>query len=54
MLKAGVRMKLWLADWFGWVNCKMGGDLEAICTVGRCFVEAWRPSGVDMNKVEVL
>ena len=28
MLKAGVRMKLWIADWFAWVNNKMGGDLE--------------------------
>ncbi len=30
MQKAGVKMKLWIADWFGWVNNKMGGDLEMI------------------------
>ncbi len=54
MLKAGVRMKLWIADWFAWVNNKMGGDLETIQEVGRYFVEVWRAAGVDMSKVEVL
>jgi tyrosyl-tRNA synthetase len=54
MLKAGVRMKLWIADWFAWVNNKMGGDLEKIQEVGRYFVEVWRAAGVDMTKVDVL
>lgn len=54
MLKAGVKMKLWLADWFGWVNNKMGGDLETIQTVGRYLIEVWRAAGVDMSRVEVL
>jgi len=54
MLKAGVRMKLWIADWFAWVNNKMGGDLQKIQEVGRYFVEVWKAAGVDMGKVEVL
>lgn len=54
MLKAGVRMKLWIADWFAWVNNKMGGDLEKIREVGKYFVEVWRAAGVDMSKVEIL
>ncbi|MGD0478074.1 MAG: tyrosine--tRNA ligase [Nitrososphaerales archaeon] len=54
MLKAGVKMKLWLADWFGWVNNKMGGDLETIQMVGRYFIEVWRAAGVDMSRVDVL
>jgi tyrosyl-tRNA synthetase len=54
MLKAGVRMKLWIADWFAWVNNKMGGDLGKIQEVGRYFVEVWKAAGVDMSKVEVL
>jgi tyrosyl-tRNA synthetase len=54
MLKAGVRMKLWIADWFAWVNNKMGGDLEKIQEVGRYFVEVWKAAGVDMTKVEIL
>ncbi len=54
MLKAGVRMKLWIADWFAWVNNKMGGDLEKIQEVGRYFIEVWKAAGVDMSKVDVL
>ena len=54
MIRAGVRMKLWIADWFAWVNNKMGGDLQKIQEVGRYFVEVWKAAGVDMNKVEVL
>ncbi len=54
MQKAGVRMKLWIADWFAWVNNKMGGDLAKIQEVGRYFVEVWKAAGVDMSKVDVL
>ena len=54
MQKAGIRMKLWIADWFAWVNNKMGGDLSKIQEVGRYFVEVWKAAGVDMSKVEVL
>jgi len=54
MLQAGVRMKLWIADWFAWVNNKMGGDLETIQEVGKYFVEVWKAAGVDMSKVDVL
>jgi len=54
LLKAGVRMRLWIADWFAWVNNKMGGDLEKIQEVGKYFVEVWRAAGVDMSKVEIL
>ena len=54
MLRAGVRMKLWLADWHAWVNNKMGGDLQKIQEVGRYFVEVWKAAGVDMSKVDVL
>jgi len=54
MLKAGVEMKLLLADWFGWVNNKMGGNLETIQTVGKYLTEVWRAAGVDMSRVDVL
>ena len=54
MLKAGVRMKLWLADWHAWVNNKMGGDLEKIREVGRYFLEVWKAAGVDMSRVDVF
>ena len=54
MLKAGVRFKLYLADWFAWINNKMDGDLEKIRKVGEYFVEVWRAAGVDLDKVEIV
>jgi len=54
MLKAGVHFKLYLADWFAWINNKMGGDLEKIRKVGEYFIEVWRAAGVDMNKVDMI
>jgi tyrosyl-tRNA synthetase len=52
--KAGVRFKLWIADWFAWINAKMGGDLEKIHEVGLYFTEVWKAAGLDMSSVEVL
>src|SRR4030042_3445407 len=41
MLKAGVHFKLYLADYFGFINNKLGGDLEQIRTAGKYFIEVW-------------
>jgi len=54
MIKAGVRFKMWVADWHAMANNKMGGDLEKIKTVGEYFIEVWRASGMDLSKVEFL
>jgi len=54
MLKAGIKFKLWLADWFAWINNKMGGDLQKIHAVGKYFIEVWKAAGVDTEKVEFL
>lgn len=54
MIKAGVRFKLLLADWYAWINDKMGGDLEKIRKVGEYFLEVWKAAGVPMDKVEVV
>ncbi len=53
MLRAGVRFNLLLADYFAFINNKMGGDLEKIKLVGNYFVEVWKASGVDTNKVKI-
>ncbi|HYB45384.1 MAG TPA: tyrosine--tRNA ligase [Nitrososphaerales archaeon] len=53
MQEAGVHFKLWVADWFAWLNGKMGGNLDKIQEVGRYFVEVWKASGVDISKVDV-
>ncbi|MBI5061554.1 MAG: tyrosine--tRNA ligase [Candidatus Aenigmarchaeota archaeon] len=54
LLRAGVEFKLLVADWFAWINNKMGGDLGAISKVGEYFVEAWAAAGVDMNNVKIV
>ena len=46
MQKTGIKFKLWLADWFSWINNKMGGDLEKIHKVGEYFIEVWKAAGV--------
>lgn len=54
MIQAGVKFKMWVADWHAMANNKMGGDLEKIKTVGEYFIEVWRASGMDLNHVEFL
>ncbi len=46
LVKAGIRFKLYIADWFGWLNNKMGGDLDKIRKVGEYFIEVWKAAGV--------
>jgi len=54
MLKAGVKFKLYLADYFAFINNKLGGDLENIRTAGKYFIEVWKACGIDINKVEII
>jgi len=54
LLKAGIKFKLYLADWFAWINNKMGGDLEKIRKVGEYFIEVWKAAGLDLDKIEVV
>ena len=54
MLKAGVKFRMWIADWFAWMNNKMNGDLEKIRITGDYFVEVWKACGLDTSKVEFL
>ena len=54
MLKAGIKFKLYLADYFGLINNKLGGDLKNIQLAGKYFIEVWKASRIDMNKVEIV
>ncbi|MBR9707069.1 MAG: tyrosine--tRNA ligase, partial [Candidatus Diapherotrites archaeon] len=54
LLKAKVHFKLLVADSFGWINNKLGGDLEKIRKVGNYFIEVWKAAGVDVDKVDVV
>jgi tyrosyl-tRNA synthetase len=53
MIDAGIHFKLYVADWFAWLNNKLGGDLEKIKETGKYFVEVWKAAGIPMNKVTV-
>ncbi len=54
MMEAGVHFKFWVADWFAWMNNKMGGDLEKIQKVGEYQVEVWKACGMRVKDVEFL
>ena len=54
MLKVGIKFKLYLADYFAFVNNKLGGDLENIRTAGKYFIEVWKACGIDIDKVEIV
>ena len=54
MIKAGFRFKMFVADWHGWANNKMGGDLEKIQTVGKYQIEVWKACGMDLDNVDFV
>ena len=54
MIKAGAHFKMLVADWHGWANNKMGGDLKKIKIVGKYFVEVWKASGMDLKNVDFV
>ncbi|MBW2999609.1 tyrosine--tRNA ligase, partial [Candidatus Woesearchaeota archaeon] len=54
MIKAGCKFKMLVADWHGWANNKMGGDLEKIQKVGKYLIEVWKAAGMDLKNVEFL
>lgn len=54
MTKAGIKFKMYVADWHGLANNKLGGDLEKIKTTGKYFIEVWRASGMDLSRVEFI
>jgi tyrosyl-tRNA synthetase len=54
MLAAGVQFKLYLADYFAFINNKLGGNLDNIRAAGEYFIEVWKACGIDIDKVEVV
>ncbi len=54
MIKAGIHFKMLVADWHGWANNKMQGDLDKIQTTGKYMIEVWKASGLDVGKVEFV
>ena len=54
LTSTGIKFKFWIADWFGMLNNKMGGDLEKIKIVGEYFIEVWKACGMDLENVEFI
>lgn len=54
LTKAGIKFKFYVADWFAYLNNKIGGDLEKIKTVGKYFIEVWKACGMDMKNVDFI
>jgi len=54
MVKAGCQFKMLVADWHAQANNKMGADLTKIQTVGRYFIEVWKASSMNLDKVEFI
>ena len=53
-LKAGVKFKFWVADWFALMNLKMGGSLEKIQKAGELMIETWKACGMDVEAKDEL
>jgi len=54
MTNAGCKFIMLVADWHGWANNKMGGNLDKIQTVGKYFIEVWKASGMDLKNVKFI
>lgn len=54
LTKAGIKFKMFVADWHAWANNKIGGDLDKIQTVGKYLIEVWRTTGMDLDNVEFI
>ena len=54
MTEAGFTFLFWVADWFAFLNHKMGGDIEKIRGTGEYFIHVWRAAGMDMSRVKFL
>ena len=54
MIRAGIKFKMWVAEWHALANNKMGWDLDKIKTTGQYFIEVWKACCMDLKNVEFL
>ncbi len=54
LTSTGIKFKILVADWFAWMNNKMGGDIDKIRTTGNYFIEIWKVLGMDLKNVEFV
>jgi tyrosyl-tRNA synthetase len=53
-IKAGIKFKFWVADWFALMNLKLGGDLKKIQKAGQDMIKVWEACGMEMENVEFI
>jgi tyrosyl-tRNA synthetase len=51
---AGFHFVIFLADWHGWINNKMGGEMENIRAAGEYFKDCFTALGLPEGKVEYI
>jgi len=54
LLEAKIDFTLYLADYFAFVNNKLGGDKELIHACGEYFLEVWKAAGIPVKKLNVV
>ncbi len=54
MIKAGIRFRMLVADWFAWMNDKLDGDLNKIRTTGDYLIEVWKACGMRTEKIDFV
>eukprot|EP01121_Diplochlamys_sp_Union-15-3_P008940 TRINITY_DN2406_c0_g1_i5.p1 TRINITY_DN2406_c0_g1~~TRINITY_DN2406_c0_g1_i5.p1 ORF type:complete len:423 (-),score=46.28 TRINITY_DN2406_c0_g1_i5:90-1358(-) len=54
LTSAGFTYIFWIADWFAFMNHKMGGDLQKIKVCGKYFIEVLKATGIDLSRVRFL
>lgn len=54
MLKAGIKFKMLVADWFAFMNNKMAGDMDKIKKVGEYYIEVWKACGLRTDKIDFV
>ncbi|MGC9200514.1 MAG: tyrosine--tRNA ligase [Candidatus Aenigmatarchaeota archaeon] len=53
-LDAKIDFIIYIADWFAYLNNKLGGNIELIKKAGEYFIEGWKASGLDVSKIKIV
>ncbi|EQD69209.1 tyrosyl-tRNA synthetase [mine drainage metagenome] len=54
LIKAGVDFVMYVADWFAYLNNKLGGDMEKIHMAGEYFIDGWKACGLDTEHTKFV
>ena len=54
LIKAGIESIMYIADWFAYLNNKLGGDMEKIRMAGEYFIDGWKACGIDTEHTKFV